>query len=195
MLSLNLSRFSRAVIVLVLIGIGACQTTAPETDGPPPPVSEDPPARIEPVPPEDPVTEPPPPLPQDPPVFQVSEEVYNTAFAEIGELIRELNRIIAGKQFGSWRYYLDRSYIDHYSDSRNLAAFSESPILKKFNIRLRSLQDYFEYVVVPSRSSVKLDEIVFLDNNQVTAYMYVQGERTILYQLKHDGRGWKIALW
>lgn len=168
-----------AALAVILLG---CPSTPP-----PPP---------DPVDPVDPIILPNP-TPSGPvaPVFQVTEEVYNATFQEIEALIQELNAIISQGRYGEWKNYLDQTAVDSMSNPAMLAELSEKPILKKFNIRMRTLNDYFTYVVQPSRSNAKLDEIVFLDNNHVTAYTVIKGEKTILYQLKRDSSRWKITIW
>jgi CRISPR/Cas system endoribonuclease Cas6 (RAMP superfamily) len=71
---------------------------------------------------------------------------------------------------------------------------SESPLLKKYNIVLRSLQDYFHYVVVGSRQNVRLDEIKALDENRVRAYMYINESPVIIYELQRTDGRWKIGI-
>jgi hypothetical protein len=75
-----------------------------------------------------------------------------------------------------------------------LQKLSDSPILKRNNIVLKSLDDYFQYVVAPSRSNARLDDLVFLDKNTVEAIMVVRGQRVILYQLENRDGKWKIGL-
>jgi len=127
--------------------------------------------------------------------FEVTEEIYKNTFNEIEALIKELNQIIFERKYNTWKSYLDEKYIEEIGAPAYLAQFSDRPILKKYNVKLRSLNDYFEFVVVPSRSNAKLDEIFFVDENKVTAYMFIQNQKTILYQLRYDGKRWKISIW
>ncbi|WP_455381979.1 hypothetical protein [Salinispira pacifica] len=126
--------------------------------------------------------------------IEVSQEVYSKTFDEVEKVIKELNSIISDGDFSAWTSYLTRQYVEEMSKPSTLKAVSESPILKRNNIVLHSLEDYFHYVVVPSRSNARLDDLVFLDENTVEAIMIVRGQRVILYQLeKRDGK-WKIGL-
>lgn len=128
-------------------------------------------------------------------VFTVTEEVYTQTFDEIGDLIKRLNKIIATTNYAEWKKYLSKSYASRFGDPAVLKEYSETPILKENKIVLKNLYDYFMWVVVPSRSNVRLDEIVFLDENQLIAYMIIENKKTILYQLeKIDGK-WKISTW
>lgn len=130
--------------------------------------------------------------PEEP--FEVTEETYERTFQEVEEVIGELNRIIQNRDFERWKSYLTEEYIERVSSPDNLATISESPILQRNNITLESLQDYFRWVVVPSRANARLDDLEFLDDNTVHAIMNVGGRPAILYRLeKVDGR-WKIGI-
>jgi hypothetical protein len=126
--------------------------------------------------------------------FIVSEEVFSRTFSDIEELIKKLNKIIGSSNYDSWLEYLTKEYINYYSDEETLRELSQRPILQKYNIRLTSLKDYFNYVVVPSRSDVRLDDLVFEDNNRVKAVMIIDDQRVILYQLEKVNEEWKIGI-
>lgn len=126
--------------------------------------------------------------------YVVTKEVFNRTFNEVDQVIADLNKIISEEDYEAWKGYLTDDYIRTMSDPAKLAELSQSPILKRNNIVLKSLRDYFHYVVVPSRSNLRLDDLVFIDENTVEAIMVVRGQRAILYQLeKRDGK-WKIGL-
>jgi len=130
--------------------------------------------------------------------FVVSKERYEQTFDDIEGLIQTLNAVIARRNFNQWKTYLSENYINELSSQETLTALNERPVLKTSGIELKSLEDYFRFVVVPSRQNVKLDEIEFLDNNHLTAYMYNRGDpeqRIILYQLSNSDGQWKITLW
>ena len=126
--------------------------------------------------------------------FTVSEEVFTETFANIDELIAELNAIIREEDYDKWLSYLTPEYIEHFSSEEVLKNHSDQPLLKKYNIKLRTLHDYFIYVVVPSRSNARLDDLVFLDNERVKAIMIIENQRTILYQLENRENNWLIGL-
>ena len=126
--------------------------------------------------------------------FKVSEDLYKKTFSDIEALINTLNRIISDTNFDEWKKYLTKEYIDYYSSQENLKTLSETPILKKYKIVLRSLKDYFTYVVVPSRADVQLDDISFIDDNNIKAYMKIDGEPVVLYTLINIQGNWKIGL-
>ncbi len=135
-------------------------------------------------------------LPEEPPeeVFTVTEEMFTETFENIRKIIDELNSIIQEENYDRWLRYLAEEYIDHFSSVQILTDNSEQPLLKKYGITLGSLRDYFKYVVVPSRSNARLDDLVFIDNDHVKAIMIISDRRTILYQLTRVDRVWKIGL-
>lgn len=125
---------------------------------------------------------------------EVSEDVYNQTFAEVEAVIETLNRLIQARNFTEWRRYLTRPYIRTMSSSETLAAYSNRPILKQNDIVLESLEDFFTWVVVPSRSRSRLDDLVFYDDTKVEAVMEIDGTRAILYQLRKIDGEWKIDI-
>ncbi|TVR59207.1 MAG: hypothetical protein EA426_08875 [Spirochaetaceae bacterium] len=126
--------------------------------------------------------------------FVVTEEVYVKTFEEVEKTIGILNEIIRDRDFEHWKRYLTQTYIDEFSDPETLRARSQSPILQRNNIVLRSLEDYFNWVVAPSRANARLDDLEFVNDDTVIAIMVVQGQPVILYQLKNTDGIWKIDL-
>ncbi|HTO21713.1 MAG TPA: hypothetical protein VMQ10_04480 [Spirochaetia bacterium] len=122
-----------------------------------------------------------------------TEEQYLKTFGEVQEVIAELTKIIAAGDYDGWTGYLTGEYIESRSSPRFLADASNAPILKKNGIVLRSLRDYFDYVVVRSRLQATLDDIQFLDETHVKAIGAVQGTNVILYYLVHEGGRWKVG--
>ena len=102
--------------------------------------------------------------------FSVSEEVFTETFEDIRELISDLNAIIRDENYDRWLKYLTDEYIGHFSSPEVLKENSDQPLLKKYNISLASMRDYFRWVVAPSRSDARLDDLVFIDNEHVKGY-------------------------
>ncbi|UCF98956.1 MAG: hypothetical protein JSV89_05305 [Spirochaetaceae bacterium] len=127
--------------------------------------------------------------------FVVSEEVYTKTFDEIEEFIGKLNEIIRSEDYDTWLTFLSEEYIDLTSDPAYLKEQSEQPLLKKSNITLNSMRDYFDHVVVPSRVQAQLDEIEFIDENQVRAYAMIKNTKALLYLLVRENDEWKIGVW
>ncbi|MBN1685955.1 MAG: hypothetical protein JW852_04825 [Spirochaetales bacterium] len=199
-----------SMLVLILLLTAACATEQQAIDSAPVTEAQDTPVSVQedlnaepeaveenaatPVEPESPPQEVEQPADNVEPEFLVSEEVFTETFEDIRRLIDELNAIIREENYEKWLRYLTNDYIGHFSSPEVLKENSEQPLLKKYNVELRSLRDYFNYVVVPSRSNARLDDLVFVDNEHVKAIMIFNDKRTILYQLETGGEGWKIGL-
>jgi hypothetical protein len=126
--------------------------------------------------------------------FVASEEYYRKTFAEVQDVIAALTRIIAAGDYQGWRGYLSEDYVKTTSSPAFLAAASESGVLKKNGIVLRSLKDYFDKVVVRSRMQATLDDITFVDARHVKAITEIQGSSVILYYLEQEDGRWKVAV-
>lgn len=124
--------------------------------------------------------------------FVISNEMYETTFNEVEAIIEELNEIIADRDFEQWKAYLTDDYLEFHSDPAVLRERSESPVLSRNNIELNSLEDYFTWVVVPSRANARLDDLDFIGTDKVEAIMRVRDQGVILYQLKRVNDRWKI---
>jgi len=127
--------------------------------------------------------------------FVVTEEVYQKTFEEIEGVIADLNAIIRARDFVRWERRLTAAYRERTSSPEYLAGVSQSAALKKNNVVLRSLEDYFNQVVVPSRSSAKFDQFAFVDATHVKAITVIQGEAYILYWLVREDGTWNIGIW
>ncbi len=126
-------------------------------------------------------------------VFTLDKETYTKTKEDISQLITKLNTLIENKDYDTWLTYLSKDYYDYYSNPEVLKEQSESPLLKKYKITLRSLKDYFNYVVVGSRKNVRLDEIKAIDADHIKAYMYIDNTPVIIYELVKINNQWKIA--
>ncbi len=127
--------------------------------------------------------------------FSVSEEEYTRTFDSVETLIEELNGIIKAQDYGKWLTYLTQDYRDKFNNPEVLRQISEEPILKKYNIRLKNLHDYFTNVVVSSRQNARLDEIVFIDSTHIKAHMIIDNVPYLLYLLEKVDGEWKVGIW
>lgn len=175
--------------------------STPEPAPEPPPVVQSEPAPEEPVPVE-PVVEA---ETFDP--GSVTEEKYETTKADVRTLIEELNKIIKAKNYNAWLGYLSDSYLAEISsqaflDERTEELYKRDQIVASNlgkNPRtvqktiLRTPRDYFNNVVVPSRSNERMDDIDFVSENRVKAYTIDnRGQWLILYNLELIDDQWKI---
>ena len=138
----------------------------------------------------------------------ISEETYTTAKTEIQSLIADLNRIIRDRNYRGWVSNLADSYFREISSSAFLGERTEElyrrdqvvahnlgrdprQVEKKI---LRTARDYFDNVVVPSRSNDRLDDIDFVSEKRVKAYTIdIRGNTLVLYDLEVIDGKWKIV--
>ena len=137
----------------------------------------------------------------------ITQEKRDTAKAEVQALIADLNRIIRAKNYNAWRGYLANSYFEEISSAAFLEERTDDlyrrdqivaqnlgrdpkKVQKKI---LRTPKDYFDNVVVPSRSNDRMDDIDFVSENRVKAYTIdSRGQRLVLYDLEIIENRWKI---
>jgi len=121
--------------------------------------------------------------------FTVSQAYYESTREEVHRFIENLNTIIRNRNYNGWRAVLSDQYFAEISSEENLRQVSEQPAMRIRNITLRTPQDYFTHVVVPSRANLRLDEIRFDNMNRVRAY----DERgMLLYYLERIGDTWTV---
>ena len=215
-------KLSSPLLLLAVILILSCGTGSQPVESPPPaePVrntapaaqtaEETPPpkAAVNPAPEEVPVSVPAPEPAKEFNPESITEEMYAATKSDVQILIGDLNRIIRAKNYNAWRGYLADSYFAEISSAAFLADMTEE-LYKRDQIVasnlgrdpkrvqkkiLRNPRDYFDNVVVPSRSNDHMDDIAFASENRVVAYtMDNKGNRLILYDLELIDNKWKIV--
>ncbi|MDR1373918.1 MAG: hypothetical protein LBJ24_03000 [Treponema sp.] len=132
----------------------------------------------------------------DPDTFDpssISQDIYDSTKSDVQHLIEELNGIIRSKNYNAWKSYLDEDYLADISSSEYLRRISDTAAMKSQKIVLRVPEDYFNYVVVPSRANSRVDDIEFITQRRVKAFTVTEkGQRLRLYDLERSGNGWKI---
>jgi hypothetical protein len=125
----------------------------------------------------------------------VTKELYDTTITDIRAFIDELNVMIREKNYDKWLKNLSEEYIKERSSAEFLAQTSQEPVLKRLNIQLKSLRDYFNYVVVPSRQNDRADDIEFIGFDKVKVFVIDKNrERLLLYYLEKRDNVWKIGI-
>ncbi|MDR0656226.1 MAG: hypothetical protein LBG22_07925 [Treponema sp.] len=123
----------------------------------------------------------------------ISEEARETTKVDVQQYIANLNKIIRAKDYQGWVSNLGEEYFAEKSSREYLAQVSQTARMKTQKIVLNTAQDYFLYVVVPSRANDRVDDIDFISPNRVKAYTIdAKGRRLRIYDLEHTDDGWKI---
>jgi len=129
--------------------------------------------------------------------YQASKEEYTSTKEEVRLFIERLNQIIRRKDFNSWKAALSTEYFNKISSPENLQKMSELPAMKTRGITLKSAEDYFMNVVIPSRANSRVDDIEFIGEHRVKAFTIMvnssgEEQRLRLYDLEKTGNIWKI---
>jgi len=130
-------------------------------------------------------------------------ESYEEVFNEVKAFIENLNIIIQSKNYNKWKEALSKERYNEISSREFLTTTSNMTSMRRRGIVLKKPEDYFNYVVVPSRANSQVDKIEILDNNRVRAiYMSVKktGENEervetiplLVYELAKTGDTWTI---
>jgi len=128
---------------------------------------------------------------------KISQQYYDTTRDEVRRFIEALNQIIRDRKFNEWKSNLSPEYFAEISSAENLRNLSEQPAMKTRRIVLRTAEDYFLNVVVPSRANLRVDDIEFISLNRVKAFTFTRnsaGEDISLrlYDLEKIGSTWTI---
>jgi hypothetical protein len=169
------------LLFLAVLFAGCASNQAVET--PPPAESPAPAAQEEPAPAAQEVFNP----------ETISKEVFDSTKVDVQRFIQDLNKIISNKNYQGWVANLGPKYLAEISDPAFLAKTSEQPRLKAQKIVLRTAEDYFIHVVVPSRANDQVDDIEFVGQHRVKAYRITPNKQRLrLYELESSGNTWKI---
>jgi len=128
---------------------------------------------------------------------RITQEYYDTTKEDVQHFIEDLNRIIRNGDYNSWRATLSNDYFRKISSQENLQEWSNLPAMKTRRIVLKTAEDYFTHVVVPSRANSRVDDIEFISVNRVKAFTVNvsntgEEQRLRLYDLEKIGNIWKI---
>jgi phage/plasmid-associated DNA primase len=141
-------------------------------------------------------------------VQQIEEEIFDprtvsvaqhdSTLDEVQHFIGNLNDIISKKNYNAWKTKLSQKYFKEISSSQFLKQISDSPALKTRKIVLKTPEDYFTNVVVPSRANSRVDDIEFIGTNRVKAFSIIKNrageeQRLVLYDLEKVGNSWLIV--
>ena len=129
----------------------------------------------------------------------ISLDTFNADKAAIVKKITELNAIMAKRDYNSWLKYIDPESQKYWSTPANLAKASEKLLKNVKGLKLRTLQDYFIYVFIPSRNGRTIDEIRYNSADSIRAVQVSKNEdgtnRIVVYYnfVRQDG-DWKVYL-
>lgn len=127
----------------------------------------------------------------------ITRQEFRQTRSEVEVVVEDLNKITRARDYSRWLSYLDPSYRETLSDRGYLAQISASlpQALRDRRVRLNTLRDYFDYVFVPSRQNVRVDDIQYITPSRVYVIMNLAGNRrAAVYILERGGDGsWRLA--
>ncbi len=129
----------------------------------------------------------------------VSQDTFEADKAEILRNIEELKTIMRDFDYKSWLLHVDEESRIYWSKNSNLKkAQSKLPIK---GLQLRTLQDYFKYVFVPSRAGRDVTTLRYESENYVKAVQVTDSETddsaekyTVYYYFNKINGHWQLHL-
>lgn len=123
----------------------------------------------------------------------ITKKDKEIAKSEIEEVVKKLNEITAKKDYGRWRYWLSTEYIKEFSKPDVLKKTSEGLPAAFKGKQLKSIEDYFYYVFVPSRQNGRVDDIAYLTPTKVQVLMMTATKALIFYNLEKIDDRWLLV--
>jgi hypothetical protein len=140
------------------------------------------------------VPKPDPDHPTDPEIINpvVDKATYDSTLAEVRQIVEDLNTVVFTKDYARWTGYLTNNYLKKLGDPTWLREYMKKQNEKGYKLNLKTSEDYFRQVFVPSRWNLTADEIFFLRTDVVKVFMAGEKQKTVIYVLKKTGKDWKI---
>ena len=125
--------------------------------------------------------------------ISITKKDKEIAKSEIEEVVKKLNDITAQKDYGRWRYWLSTEYIKEFSKPDVLRKTSEGLPSNLKGKQLKSIEDYFYYVFVPSRQNGRVDDIAYLTPTKVRVLKITSTQTLIFYNLEKIDERWLLV--
>lgn len=122
----------------------------------------------------------------------ITKQTFEHTKTEMQLVVEQLNKITYARDYQSWLGWLSDEYYQTYSDPKVLESVSAS--LPTKGIKLKNLKDYFNYVFVPSRQNMRVDDIQFVSPTRVYVIMEIMpNSPAAIYILEKTQAGWKLV--
>ncbi len=129
---------------------------------------------------------------------KITHETFNADKKAVLELMDNLKGIMANQDYNEWLKYLDEESIRYWSQKNNLQKAQKRLPVK--GLKINTLEDYFKYVFIPSRTGKDVDEIRYLSDSLVKVVQIRKDEEgryvgdTVYYNLRKINGEWKVHL-
>lgn len=122
----------------------------------------------------------------------ISMDTYEADKKIILQKISELNDIMKSKNYKMWLNYIEKNSVEYWSLKSNLSTVSKQLPVKGLN--LKTLEDYFNYVFIPSRMGRRIDDIRYLSSTSIKAVQIKNDDTIIFYNFKKIDGEWLVEL-
>lgn len=129
----------------------------------------------------------------------VSKDTFESDKAEILRTIESLKTIMSDFDYQSWLLYIDNESKVYWSKPANLKKAQGKLPIK--GLQLKTLQDYFKYVFVPSRAGRNISTIRYESENYVKAVQITsldssetEEKYTVYYYFNKIDGHWQLHL-
>lgn len=124
--------------------------------------------------------------------LDVSKDTFENDKKLVLSTIDELAIVMKDRNYKLWCSYIDQESIDYWSRPVNLRKAQKKLPIK--GLQLKSLEDYFKFVFIPSRKESKVDEIRYVSKNYVKAIAVKDEQEVVYYYFNKIGDKWMVHL-
>lgn len=123
--------------------------------------------------------------------FAISEETFYEDKNAIMQAIADIERIMIQRNVAQWRKYLSPSSVAYLKSAGNMRAVSAK---LPAQLRIRSDEDYFKYVFIPSRQDNEIDEIRYMSPTVTKAVQVRETGDVVYYYFEKVNDVWLVKL-
>ncbi len=124
--------------------------------------------------------------------LDVSKDTFENDKKLVLSTIDELAKVMRDRNFRLWCAYIDQESIDYWSQPVNLRKAQKKLPIK--GLQLKSLEDYFKFVFIPSRKESVVEEIRYVSKNYVKAIAVKDEQEVVYYYFNKIDDKWMVHL-
>ena len=124
--------------------------------------------------------------------LNISKDDFEADKKAIMAMISELDTIMKDKNYKAWLGYIDSESTEYWSKSSSLKKAQARLPIK--GLQLKTLEDCFKYVFVPSRQKSKITEIRYESATYVKAVEVQEEQDLVYYYFKKINGKWLVHI-
>ena len=101
---------------------------------------------------------------------------------------------ILNGDFNEWKGYLSRNYLNAFSRPEIILQINQTPKMQNTGLKIGNLEDFFRFVVIPSRKNIEWIDIEFSDAKHAIIYSVLDGIKVTVYEFILYDNEWKLNL-